>query len=78
MIVCHCNVICSSEISAAVEEVLEQVPAAAVTPAMVYERCNSVPDCGGCQFVIQRIIRDIAAARDGAAPGDRAFAKSAS
>lgn len=78
MIVCHCNVICSAEIASAVEDALEHMPASAVTPAAVYERCNSAPDCGGCQFVIQRIIRDIAAGREAEALEDRVHAKSAS
>lgn len=64
MIVCHCNVICSDRIRTAVTEALEELPTATITPATVYERCKRAPDCGGCQFAIRRIIRDMVAERE--------------
>src|SRR5262245_55285679 len=48
MIVCHCNVIRSEEIRAAVRDVLDRDRLAVVTPGVVFRCCGARPQCGGC------------------------------
>lgn len=82
MIVCHCNVICSERIRAAVTEAFDEMPGAEVTPAKVYARCRRSPSCGSCQGAIRQIISHVAAERAAApvlpvAPGAFAFVEGA-
>ena len=65
MIICHCNVICSKRIEAAVSEALQEETLGPVTPASVYEQCRCAPSCGGCHQLIRRIIQDMTAERAG-------------
>lgn len=67
MIVCHCNVICSERIRAAVVQAFEETPGSEVTPAKVYARCRRAPSCGACQSAIRQII-DLVVAERAAAP----------
>lgn len=59
MIVCHCNVICTNRIKAIVEDALVELPAQAITPALVHARCGKAPNCGKCQLTIHRVIKSM-------------------
>lgn len=48
MIVCSCNVIASSEIEAAVEELIASDKDVVLTPGMVYRAIGCRPKCGSC------------------------------
>ncbi len=61
MIICHCNVIDSDQIRSAVRQALGEMPAHAITPAHVYARCETAPNCGGCQLMIRHVIDSVVA-----------------
>lgn len=48
MIVCSCNVISSSEIETAVEDLVAKDPDVVLTPGMVYRAFGCRPKCGTC------------------------------
>lgn len=60
MIVCHCNVIHCDKVRDAVRRALHELPAQAITPAHIYDRCGAIPNCGGCGLLIRRLIAIVA------------------
>jgi bacterioferritin-associated ferredoxin len=48
MIICHCNGITSSQITAAVEWMRAADPDTVITPGKVYHALGKRADCGGC------------------------------
>ena len=62
MIICHCNVISSSDIERAIERIWALDPDQEINPQFVFRECGKRPDCGNClsQFVdtIRRLKAD--------------------
>lgn len=52
MIICHCNVICESEIRAAVRR-------GAHSHSAVARACGAGTDCGGCREAVDEIIVEV-------------------
>ena len=48
MIVCHCNVLTSQAILAAIDTLLEEDPYRLITPGLVYRHLGKRGKCGGC------------------------------
>jgi len=52
MIICHCNVVCESEIRAAVRR-------GAQSRSAVARACGAGTDCGGCRDAVDEIIVEV-------------------
>ena len=52
MLVCHCNVVCDSEIRTAVRR-------GAASRGAVARACGAGTDCGGCRATVDQIIAEV-------------------
>ena len=70
MIVCHCRPLSADQIREAAASLHIEEPDRVLTPARVFRRLGTRPDCGGCLPLFLRVMRSVGAdvAPDGALP----------